>query len=94
MAEWQKWKSVTLSERSQLPSESGIYVIADGDVRVEAGDLLVDRITFIHRGTNKMIVHPISVLNGSIRGIGDVIAKNEPPVVNVEELFRGRLIFD
>ena len=80
--------------RLQGQADNATYIIADGDVRVEAGDLLVDRVTFIHRGTNKMIVHPISVLNGSIRGIGDVIAKNEPPVVNVEELFRGRLIFD
>jgi len=29
MAEWQEWQSVLLSERSQLPSEPGIYVIAD-----------------------------------------------------------------
>jgi|UPI0005847479 hypothetical protein len=34
MAEWQNWESVPLSERSQLPSASGIYVIADGEQTV------------------------------------------------------------
>lgn len=80
--------------RLQGRADNANFVLADGDVRIEAGDFLVDRVNFIHRGTNKMIIHPLIALRGSIRSVGDVISKNEPPVVEVEELFRGRLIFD
>lgn len=66
----------------------------DGDARVEAGDLELYNLYFYHRSTNKLIVKPLVRLNGTIAGIGDVISKNHPPVVNVEELFTGTLIFE
>jgi hypothetical protein len=67
---------------------------ADGDVRIEAGELEVQNLFVSHRSTNKMIVYPIRSIRGQIRGLGDVIAKNQPPIVEVEELFTGRLIFE
>jgi len=69
----------------------GLY---DGDVRVEAGELSVNNIYFFHRSTNKLIVNPQQLLQGTITGLGDVISKNHPPVVNVEQLFTGQLIFE
>ena len=41
-----------------------------------------------------MVVNPIESIRGEIVSVGDVIAKNRPPVVEVEELFMGRLIFE
>jgi len=67
---------------------------ADGDVRVEAGDLEVQNLFIYHRSTNNMIVNPIRSIRGKIIGLGDVIAKNHPPIVEVEEFFTGRLIFE
>ena len=67
---------------------------ADGDVRVEAGELEVQNLYFFHRSTNNLIVNPIQAIRGTIIGLGDVIAKNQPPIVEVEELFTGRLIFE
>jgi hypothetical protein len=65
----------------------------DGDPRLEAGDLIVNNVNLFHRSTNKIIVNPQNSIQGQIRGIGDVIALNRPPIVDVEEFFRGRLIF-
>ncbi|MBL4662646.1 MAG: DUF2807 domain-containing protein [Flavobacteriaceae bacterium] len=69
------------------------FEIFNGDGRIEAQDLLINDLIIYHRGTQKMIVHPINSITGEIRGLGDVISVNEPPIVDVEEFFTGTLIF-
>ncbi len=66
----------------------------DSDVRIEAADLEVQDIFLFHRSSNKMIVNPMRSIHGRIVSLGDVIAKNRPQIVEVEELFTGRLIFE
>lgn len=66
----------------------------DGDVRVEAEFLEANSINIFHRSTNKIICFPKDSIRGTILSIGDVIAKNRPPYVEVEERFRGKLIFE
>ena len=61
--------------------------------RLESQDLIADEVQVFHRGANKMIVNPQHRISGTITGTGDVIAVNHPPVVEVEEVFKGRLIF-
>jgi hypothetical protein len=41
-----------------------------------------------------MVVRPIESIRGKIMGIGNVIAKNRPAIIDVEELYRGELIFE
>ena len=48
----------------------------------------------VHSGSNQMIVHPLEAIRGRIVSVGDVLAKNRPPIVEVEETFEGRLLFD
>ncbi|MBT8295128.1 MAG: DUF2807 domain-containing protein, partial [Gramella sp.] len=67
---------------------------AAGDSRLEARDLIVQNYDLFHRGTNKLIVNPQQTLKGDIFSYGDIISVNRPPVVDVEEHFRGRLIFE
>lgn len=67
--------------------------VAAGDSRIEAESLISQNVTVNHRGSNDVFVHPQQSLTGVIRGTGDVISVNTPPVVDVEELFNGRLIF-
>lgn len=69
----------------------GLY---SGDCRIYAADLIADDIEFYHRSTGVMEVNPQLSLRGEIVSLGDVISKNRPPIVDVETLFRGRLIFD
>ena len=40
-----------------------------------------------------MIVNPQNKISGQIRGTGDVISINEPPIVEVLQFFTGQLIF-
>ena len=67
---------------------------AAGDGRLEARDLIVQNYDLFHRGTNKLIVNPQERLKGDIFSYGDIISVNRPPVVDVEEHFRGKLIFE
>ena len=40
-----------------------------------------------------MFVYPIQKIEGTIFATGNVVLKNVPPIVDVEEVFRGRLIY-
>jgi hypothetical protein len=75
-------------------ANQGYFNASDSDVRIEAGDLEIGELFFIHRSTNKMIVNPRQRIKGEIMGLGNVISKNRPPTVQVEELYTGRLIFE
>lgn len=72
---------------------SANFGIFDGDARIEAENLEIENLSIFHRGTSPMIVSPRNAIRGTITGIGDVISTTRPPIVEVEELFRGRLIF-
>ncbi|WP_235843159.1 head GIN domain-containing protein [Maribacter hydrothermalis] len=67
--------------------------IAAGDSRIEAEDLVAERITINHRGSNDVLVNPQESLTGVLRGTGDLQSYNRPATVEVEELYNGRLIF-
>ena len=56
--------------------------------------LIVQDLTIRHAGAALMIVNPQNSITGQIRATGDVIARNMPPVIDVEELFTGSLIFE
>ena len=62
--------------------------------RLEAQNLIVQNFSFTQTSANKMIVNPQASIKGTISGTGDVIALNRPPVVEVEQLYTGRLIFE
>ncbi|WP_405224495.1 head GIN domain-containing protein [Dokdonia sp. Asnod1-B02] len=57
-------------------------------------DFLVDDIQFRHTSAAAMVFNPINSLKGTIHATGDVIVVNEPPLVEVEVLFTGQLIFE
>jgi len=67
---------------------------ASGAGRFQGENLLVDNINVYHRGSNDMIVNPISSLTGELRGTGDLISLNNPPVVEIAQLYTGQLIFE
>lgn len=69
----------------------GLY---SGDCRVYAEELIIQNLNLYHRSTGPMVVNPQESIRGEIVGWGDVISKTRPPIVEVEELYKGRLIFD
>ena len=69
-------------------------VFAAGTSRFEGRDLVAQKVTFWNRSSNDMILNPQESLKGTISGTGNVISVNQPPVVEVEELYKGELIFE
>ena len=65
-----------------------------GNSRFEGRNLIAQHINISHRSSNDIIVNPQQSLKGIIRGTGDVISVNRPPIVEVELLYTGKLIFE
>lgn len=68
-------------------------IIAAGDSRVEAEELIADNVVLNHRGSNDIYINPQEVLQGVIRGTGNVVSFGRPTIVDMEELYTGNLIF-
>ncbi|WP_445732318.1 head GIN domain-containing protein [Mariniflexile sp.] len=68
--------------------------LAAGTSRFEAQNLMAQNVVFWNRSSNDIIVNPQQSLIGAISGTGNVIAITHPPIVNVEQLYKGKLIFN
>jgi len=66
---------------------------AAGDGVFNGASLIADEVNVFHRGTNNIIVNPKNVLEGRLVSTGSLISVNQPPVVDVEVLYTGSLIF-
>jgi hypothetical protein len=65
-----------------------------GDGRIEAGDLAAQTIDIYHRGSNDMIVKPIQNIRGKMVSTGNIILRNNPPIVDVLQLYIGHIIYN
>ncbi|NNK86853.1 MAG: DUF2807 domain-containing protein [Flavobacteriaceae bacterium] len=65
-----------------------------GDGRFEGESLLAEHIEVFHRGSNDMIVNPQQSLSGALVSTGNLISVNVPPLVDVDVLYTGQLIFE
>ncbi len=64
-----------------------------GDGRVEAENLTAQNVKVFHRGSNDMTVKPIQSITGVMNSTGNIILKNVPPVIEVEELYQGHIVY-
>ncbi|WP_426429349.1 head GIN domain-containing protein [Winogradskyella sp. HB-48] len=65
-----------------------------GSGRFEGENLIAQHVEVNHRGSNDMIVNPQLSLTGILRGTGNLISVNEPPIVDVERIYTGQLFFE
>jgi hypothetical protein len=56
-------------------------------------NLLAQDVEISHRSSHDITVHPVHSLSGVLRSTGNLISVNEPPNVEVSELYTGTLIF-
>lgn len=75
-------------------TENLSLTIAAGDSRIEAANLVAQNVNLNHRGSNDIFIDPQQSVKGVIRGTGNVISSNRPSVIEVEELYKGRLLFE
>lgn len=67
--------------------------LASGLSLFDASELIAQNVSISNRSSNDIIINPQLKLTGKISGVGNVIALNKPPIVEVEEVYKGRLIF-
>ena len=67
---------------------------SDGDTRFEGQNFIVKNITLRNVSSNDILLHPTESVSGTIHSTGDVILYNTPPIVDVEELSVGKLIYN
>lgn len=65
-----------------------------GDGRIDASNLTAQNIKVFHRGSNDMIVKPMQSITGKMVSTGNIILKNNPPIVNVDQLYQGHVIYN
>jgi hypothetical protein len=70
------------------------FLLWAGDSRIEAQNLNATNIEVFHRGSNDMTVKPLNSIYGVINSTGNVILTNNPPTVNVQQLYQGHLIYN
>ncbi|AUP81655.1 head GIN domain-containing protein [Flavivirga eckloniae] len=69
-------------------------LFAAGTSQFEGRNLIAQNVQLWNRGSNDMIVNPQQEIKGTISGPGDVICVTRPAIVEVDELYKGRLIFE
>jgi hypothetical protein len=65
-----------------------------GDSRIDSSNLTAQNISVFHRGSNDMIVKPIQSISGKMFSTGNIILKNNPPIVEVQQLYQGHIIYN
>ena len=75
-------------------TNSAIFNFWAGDGRIDASDLIIQNMNVYHRGSNDMIVRPIQSITGKMVSTGDIILKNNPPIVDVQQLYQGHIIYN
>lgn len=64
-----------------------------GAARFEGEQLISDEVHIYHRSSNDIIVYPISLVEGKLAGTGNLVLKNTPETVDVEQLYTGTIIY-
>lgn len=62
--------------------------------RFDGAQLAAEDVHFYHRGTNDMIFYPIKSIEGKLMNTGNVILKNVPPVIDIEQSGTGKVVYD
>ncbi len=65
-----------------------------GTGKFNGENFICQNIKIFQRGSNDMILKPIQSISGKILNTGNVILKNNPPIIDVQQLFSGHLILN
>ncbi|WP_294820040.1 head GIN domain-containing protein [uncultured Flavobacterium sp.] len=65
-----------------------------GDARFDGSNLEVKNLQVFHRSSNDIIAKVQQQVTGTLYSTGNLVLKNHPPVVDVERLYSGRVVYD
>ena len=74
-------------------TNEALFNFYDGNGRIQAENLTAQNIKVFHRGSNDMVVKPMQSIIGKMVSTGNIVLKNVPPIVAVEELYQGRVVY-
>lgn len=74
-------------------TNEALFNFYDGNGRIQAENLTAQNIKVFHRGSNDMVVKPMQSITGKMVSTGNIVLKNVPPIVAVEELYQGRVVY-
>ena len=66
--------------------------ILEDDSRIVAENLEVENATVFHRGTNHLFLNVQNSITGEMRSTGNIYLSGNPSVIDVKQLFKGKLI--
>lgn len=66
----------------------------EGNGRFSGENFLSNSVQVFHRGMNDLTVHPIEKITGKMVSTGNLIVANRPPIVDVQQLYIGQIIFN
>lgn len=75
-------------------TDEALLNIYGGDGRIEAQNLNAQSIKVYHRGSNDMIVKPLQSVTGKLLSTGNLVLVNNPPIVTIEQLYQGQVIYN
>lgn len=74
-------------------TNEALFNFYDGNGRIQAENLTAQNIKVFHRGSNDMIVKPMQSITGKMVSTGNIVLKSVPPIVAVDELYQGRVVY-
>jgi hypothetical protein len=66
----------------------------EGNGRFLGENLNAKEVEIFHRGSNDIIVKPIDKIIGKLYSTGNLIIKNTPLIIDVQQYYQGRLIYN
>ena len=61
--------------------------------RFEGENLIANEVAFYHRSSNDIIIYPITKVTGKLAGTGNLVLKNTPEILDVEQIYTGSVIY-
>ncbi|MXN91778.1 DUF2807 domain-containing protein [Flavobacterium sp. Sd200] len=65
-----------------------------GDARFEGSGLTVQKLQVFHRSTNDIIANVQQEVTGTLYSTGNLVLKNHPPVVAVNRIYTGQVVYE
>jgi hypothetical protein len=65
-----------------------------GDARFDGSELIAEKLEVFHRSTNDIIANVQQSVTGTLYGTGNLVFINHPPVVTVNRIYTGRVVYE
>jgi len=65
-----------------------------GDARFDGSNLVAQKIWVFHRSTNDIIANVQQEVTGTLYSTGNLVLKNHPPVVTVNRIYTGQVVYE